>query len=145
VKRPCVGIDRDSRLEGSPVLLSRTFINEFDVILRPSVDKWWFGVKGFELQKPHKFTKQSKNAAVIYALIKMPEEVWLPDEDTDVPAKNQDRIPPELEEYRDVFDHEKAGTLPRTKASDHAIELEEGKTPPYGPIYPLSQTELKEL
>ncbi|OQE16552.1 hypothetical protein PENFLA_c027G03970 [Penicillium flavigenum] len=144
-KRACIGIDRDSRLEGSPILLSRTFINEFDVILRPSVDKWWFGVKSFELQNPHKFAKQSRNAAVIYALIKMPEEVWLPDENIGASKLDRDRIPPELEAYLDVFDHEKSGTLPRTKVSDHAIELEEGKAPPFGPIYPLSRTELREL
>ncbi|KAJ6163531.1 hypothetical protein N7497_003510 [Penicillium chrysogenum] len=33
VKRPYIGIDRDLRLEGSPILLLRTFINKFDVIL----------------------------------------------------------------------------------------------------------------
>ncbi|KAJ6183808.1 hypothetical protein N7519_005109, partial [Penicillium mononematosum] len=39
VKRAYIGIDRDLRLEGSPILLSRTFINKFDVILYPSVNK----------------------------------------------------------------------------------------------------------
>ncbi|KAL2695022.1 hypothetical protein AAEP93_005845, partial [Penicillium crustosum] len=75
----------------------------------------------------------------------MPEQVWLPDEDTTDSTTDLSRVPPELEGYLDVFDHEKASTLPISKASDHAIEIEEGKTPPYGPIYPLSRTELKEL
>ncbi|KAJ5209446.1 hypothetical protein N7449_003825, partial [Penicillium cf. viridicatum] len=39
IKRPYIGIDRDPRLEGSLILLSRTFINKFNVILRPSVNK----------------------------------------------------------------------------------------------------------
>lgn len=145
MKRPCIGVDRDLRLGGSPVLLSRIFINEFDIILRPSVDKWWFGIKTFELMKPHRFAKVLWNMAVIYVLVKLPEEIWLPDEDGNHLYLDANRIPPELEKYRDVFDHERAGTLPRTKLSDHVIELEEGKTPPYGPIYPLSRTELKEL
>ena len=75
----------------------------------------------------------------------MLEEVQLPDKYIGESKLDRDRIPPELEEYLDIFDHEKAGTLPRTKTSDHVIELEEGKTLPYGPIYPLSRIELKEL
>ena len=94
---------------------------------------------------PHKFVKISQNTAIIYALVKMPEEIWLLDEDGNHPYLNVSKILPELEAYLDVFDHEKAGTLPRTKLSDHAIKTKEGKTPPYRPIYPLSRTELKEL
>ena len=44
----------------------------------------------------------------------------------------------------DVFSTEKAGLLPAHKASDHAIDLD-GKDPPYGPLYNLSNTELKVL
>ena len=145
IKRPCIGIDRDPRTEGSPVLLSRTFLNEFDITLHPRVNHWWFGTKSFDLVNPHRFAKLSRNSATIYALVKMPEQVWLPDEDTTDSTTDLSRVPPELEGYLDVFDHEKASTLPISKASDHAIEIEEGKTPPYGPIYPLSRTELKEL
>ena len=75
----------------------------------------------------------------------MPEQVWLPDKDTTDSTTDLSRVPPELEGYLDIFDHEKASTLPISKASDHAIEIKEGKTPLYGPIYPLSRTKLKEL
>ncbi|CAP79987.1 Pc12g03600 [Penicillium rubens Wisconsin 54-1255] len=134
IKRPYIGIDRDSRLEGSPVLLLKTFINKFDVILRPVSINSSSELKGSNFRN---------NVAIIYALIKILEEVYLPDKDTDVPAKNYDRIPPKLEEYRDIFDYKKAGTLPRIKASDYTIELKEGKTLPYGPIYPLYKRSLK--
>ena len=111
MKRPYVGIERDLYLEGSPVLLSRTFINEFDIILRPSIDHWWFGVKAFKLMNPYKFTKTSRNAAIIYTLVKMLEEIWLLDEDGNHPYLNVSEILPELEVYLDIFDHKKAGTL----------------------------------
>ena len=50
----------------------------------------------------------------------------------------------EYTSYIDVFSTKKAGLLPTHKASDHAIDLD-GKDPPYGPLYNLSNTELKVL
>jgi hypothetical protein len=141
-KRPCIGIDRDPT--GSPILLSRTTLDEFDIILRLRTSEWWFGANKFELLNPYQFAKKVRNKAYIYALVKMLEHVWLPGEDQDQEISEHD-IPSELEAYRDVFDHERAGTLPRNKTTDHAIDLEEGTTAPYGPIYPLSRKELKEL
>lgn len=57
-------------------------------------------------------------------------------------------IPPLPEEYRDwahVFDVDKAGKPAEEGARVHPIDLEEGKTPPWGPIYPLAEKELEEL
>ena len=56
-----------------------------------------------------------------------------------------EQIPKELLEFADIFSNKKAGTLPILKEGDHAIKIEEGKEPPYGPLYNLSQTELAEL
>ena len=53
-------------------------------------------------------------------------------------------IPPEYEEYQDVFSEEAANQPPENGPNDHAIKLEGGE-PPYGPIYKLSATELKVL
>lgn len=50
---------------------------------------------------------------------------------------------PEL--YRDdadVFSEQGAAQLPEHGPADISIELEEGKSPPFGPLYPLSQAEL---
>ena len=35
--------------------------------------------------------------------------------------------------------------LPLHSAYDHAIDLKDNRTPPWGPIYPLNETELEEL
>ena len=59
-------------------------------------------------------------------------------------ASDLQAIPPEYTSYMDIFSTEKAGLLPTHKASDHAIDLD-GKDPPYGPLYNLSNTELKVL
>ena len=44
-----------------------------------------------------------------------------------------------------MFDVKEAGQVPDHKASDHAIDLLPDTAPPYGPIYPLAQDELREL
>ena len=56
------------------------------------------------------------------------------------------KIPEEYSDFTDVFSEEKALVLPeRTESNQHAIELEEGKQPPYGPIYSLGPVELETL
>ena len=40
---------------------------------------------------------------------------------------------------------EMSEVLPEHSAYDHAIDLKEGTTPPWGPIYPLNETKLEEL
>ena len=50
-------------------------------------------------------------------------------------------IPEQYHSYTDVFDKREADKLPPHRPFDHRIPLVEGKTPPFGPIYSLSQTE----
>ncbi|SOV08098.1 uncharacterized protein UDID_17285 [Ustilago sp. UG-2017a] len=56
-----------------------------------------------------------------------------------------DIIPQEYHQYLDVFSRVKANKLPPHRTYDHQIPLEEGKSPPFGPIYSLSEHELKTL
>lgn len=55
------------------------------------------------------------------------------------------KLPPELQDFLSIFRTKQAGILPRHKSTDHAINILEGKSPPYGPIYPLSPAELRKL
>ena len=56
------------------------------------------------------------------------------------------KILEEYSDFTDVFSEEKALVLPeQTESNQHAIELEEGKQPPYGPIYSLGPVELETL
>ena len=45
----------------------------------------------------------------------------------------------------DIFSEENIHALPEHSKYDHKIELEPGMTPPLGPIYPLSESELRVL
>ena len=55
-------------------------------------------------------------------------------------------VPAEYSNYSNVFLAENAAELPEnTGMNEHAIELEEGKQPPFGPIYSLGPVELETL
>ncbi|SYW81988.1 uncharacterized protein UHO2_00473 [Ustilago hordei] len=54
-------------------------------------------------------------------------------------------IPPEYHQYLDIFSKTEANKLLLHCTYDHQIPLEEGKSPPFRPIYSLSEHELKTL
>ena len=56
-----------------------------------------------------------------------------------------DRVPPEFRQYINAMGKEMADALPEHRPYDCKIELKEGSTAPWGPIYPLSETELQAL
>ena len=49
-----------------------------------------------------------------------------------------DRVPERFREFIPIMTTEAASILPKHGPYDHAIELKEGTTPPWGPIYPLN-------
>ncbi|KAG6815275.1 hypothetical protein H0H93_010365, partial [Arthromyces matolae] len=70
-----------------------------------------------------------------------------------IPSKEADKeedllkkiIPPEYQEFSDVFSEGSAKELPPHRSYDHKIDLEEGTKPPFGKVYNMSEVELKAL
>jgi len=60
-------------------------------------------------------------------------------EDTD------EQVPPEFRQFMGIMSKEAADTLPEHRQYACKIDLKEGSTPPWGPIYPLSESELQAL
>ena len=54
-------------------------------------------------------------------------------------------LPLEYYDYLSVFSQNEADKLPSYRPCDHKIELQPGKEPSYGPLYNMSQDELKVL
>src|SRR5258705_1164441 len=54
-------------------------------------------------------------------------------------------VPPEYHDYSSVFSEEEARTLHRRRYVDHAIPVIDGGKPPFGRMYSMSDTDLKEL
>ena len=62
-----------------------------------------------------------------------------------ISVKDSIGLPSEYSEYARVFSPEEANKLPEHTKDDHHIILEEDKSPPHGPIYPLGEPELEVL
>jgi hypothetical protein len=73
------------------------------------------------------------------------EPLLLPDDDDATSADPLKFVPSQYHEFADVFSKAAALSLPPTRPFDHAIELEEGAAPGYGPIYSLSEPERSSL
>ena len=56
-----------------------------------------------------------------------------------------DRVPREYEEFIPIMTTEASQELPKHSTYDHAIDFKDNSTPPWGPIYPLNETESAEL
>lgn len=56
-----------------------------------------------------------------------------------------EQLPSQYMEYADVFAKGEADILPSHCSYDHSIQVEEGTTPPFGPIYSMPETELTVL
>ena len=54
-------------------------------------------------------------------------------------------VPEEYHDFANVFSEVKANKLPPHRPYNLNINIEEGSTPPLGPIYSLSETELEAL
>lgn len=52
-------------------------------------------------------------------------------------------LPKEYHKWKKLFEEDEGFSLPKQQPWDHKIELEPGKEPPWGPLYPLSAEELK--
>lgn len=55
------------------------------------------------------------------------------------------KVPSEYHDLLPLFTKKEADKLPPHRYVDHAIELEEGKKPPFGPLYNMSNLELQAL
>lgn len=55
------------------------------------------------------------------------------------------KLPSQYAEFKNVFDQNEADVLSEHGPYNHAIEIEESKEPPFGPVYNMSITELNAL
>ena len=136
--RPYLAIDRD--LDDSQVLLGITALNELKVFIDCENSQWQYKLEksDIRLESYQRFRKRAKNA-IVYALVDI--NYLIPSDISSL----IDKLPDSLKDYSDVFLAQNAEKLAPYRDIDLAIELQPGKEPPYGPIYPLSPRELETL
>ena len=85
-----------------------------------------------------------RQPGVNFGLLSLQDAQQMVEQAEATPTKESD-IPEEYHEFTKVFSKEEADKLPPHREYDHRIPVEEGKTPPFGPIYQLSPVELEVL
>lgn len=135
--RPYLAIDRDPG--DSQVLLGITALNDLKILIDCDTYQWQYKLDktNIRLDTYKRFQKRTKNAN-IYALIEVNSLISSKPEITG-------KLPESLSNFSDVFFANNAKKLAPHRDIDLAIEIQPDKQPPYGPIYPLSQTELAAL
>jgi hypothetical protein len=156
----CSAVKRKTSL---PILIGMPGLNAQRIIIDTGTYRWHFGAHqgNLDLLTPHQFARCLRKTARVFALVAFPKATELNKEGNDEPLPpirvtepintplthqgNVTDLPPEFQDFLDLCSADKAKTLPSRKETDHAIDLQPGTSPPYGPIYPLSRVELKEL
>jgi hypothetical protein len=142
--RPYLAVDRDQG--DSQVLLGMPALTELKIVVDCEAYRWEYKAENItvRLDSHQRFQKHTKGAK-IYALV---EVNHLLRQGTDKVTEHTilaNQLPECLAYYTDVFSDANAKKLAPNRDIDLAIELQPGKEPPYGPIYPLSPRELAAL
>jgi hypothetical protein len=139
--RPYLAIDRDPG--DSKILLGMTALTELKILVDCETSQWQYKLDkaSVRIDNYQRFKKHAQNA-VVYALIEI-NHLLQPNQPN--PTVSTTLLPQSIQYFQDVFSASNAGKLAPHRDIDLAIELQPGKEPPYGPIYPLSQTELAAL
>ena len=135
--RPYLAIDRDPG--DSQILLGMTTLTELKILIDCQTYQWQYKLDktSIRIDSFQRFQKRTRGAKV-YALVEVNHLISLG-------VTLTSELPQILRKYLDVFSANNAKKLAPHRDIDLAIELQSGKEPPYGPIYPLSQTELAAL
>jgi RNase H-like domain found in reverse transcriptase/Reverse transcriptase (RNA-dependent DNA polymerase)/Integrase zinc binding domain/Chromo (CHRromatin Organisation MOdifier) domain/Integrase core domain len=142
--RPFLAVEREP--DEAPLLIGKPDLQQIgvDIHLRPEGVKWQYSLhkvnKPFvKVESEKKFKKRLRKSPKIYALVATNHLIQST-------TKGPDELDPRLKDYLDVFSPANAEKLPPNRPEvDIAIELQEGKHAPYGPLYPLSAAELEVL
>ena len=141
VARESIGVFYAMDIEGPPVILGRPWRRQQAVIVDSATDQWRYGEAStaIRIREPQSFVKDLKGAVRVYALF-LASSTTTPAERAAGPE-----LPKEFAAFADVFASDAQAKPQRPTGAEHAIELEEGKKPPFQPLYNLSNKELEVL
>jgi hypothetical protein len=144
--RPYLAVNRDQG--DSQVLLGMPALTELKMLVDCETYQWQYKLEktDIRIETYKRFQKRSKGAK-IYALIEVNQLLRHSSIASKLPELTAiaTELPGCLVSFPDVFSDTNARRLAPNRDIDLAIELQPGKEPPYGPIYPLSPRELAAL
>jgi len=137
------------------VILGLAWLDYVNLDIQWPERKWFYrdSTAAVEELSADDFTKSLEKETMVYVFYGAPMESEKPKQR---PACNSQEVaiysvgieltlPSKYREYEDVFSKEECEIVPEGAGVTHAIDLEEGTKPPYGPIYALSERELRIL
>jgi len=143
------GVQRETRdvfyamdTVGPPILLGRPWQKKQGIVMDMSDDRWRYGVgtESISLRSAAEFVGDTADATHVYAVICSAAGA------TQAPSTGGEYdLPPELRDFESVFDYKDIANLPQPVGAEHPIVLEDGKRPPFRPLYNMSHTELGTL
>ena len=127
--------------EGLDVILGMSMLIDNSIILDPAAASWRFNVNSFKLtiEGSKNFAKSLQKKSAVFALICA---------DVDEPAQDNIqvlKVSKQVKNFKPTFDDKMAEILADDKGAHHAIDLIEGKEPPFMFLYNLFQKKLTEL
>ena len=121
-------------MPGAPILLGRPWRRQQAIIVYSQTDDWRYGSASTAVRV--------LDAEGFYKLLKTEPQVFA----VSASAISENPLPEEVKDFVDMFTDEKdVAKLKRVDSAEHAISLQEGKRPPFRPLYNLSGSELKLL
>lgn len=129
------------------VILGYPWLAAVDPLLGFRAGVWWHAkvAPGIDVANAEEFYRETEGQGVYCVVVResaLHRRIGVVSASTERPANG---VPQEYQDYADVFDASAAGILPEHHPMEHRIELEPGAEPPWGPIYPLGEPELKTL
>ena len=139
--RQCTTLFYAVEFVGPDVIFGMPMLAKQGITVDPQTASWRFKVNpsNLEVEDPKQFAKSLVGKKQVFALIC----AGVAQAEGKEPVT--DEVPKEVDDFQDVFDNSKASILPQQGRGDHAIDIVEGKEPPFMPLYNLSQTEQTEL
>ncbi|GAB7336849.1 hypothetical protein MBLNU13_g00019t1 [Cladosporium sp. NU13] len=135
---------------GTEVLLGRHTLRRLGIDIQNGPGTWRYGLRAdeFELvdvEQAEKALRTEGGRAFVVGWVHVTAAGSRPVVRIRTVEAEELTVPGALQEYADVFNNDSAGVLPSHRTTDHVIELQAGKEPPYGPLYNLSARELEVL
>lgn len=143
-----------TQIQGPDIVFGMPVLRQERILVDPTARRYRFGLQesNIELLEPKDLVTELQAGSLAYIVTPTPLTPYREAEgdirlspEVRCGAGTTEVLPEALHGFRDVFSEEAAGILPAHKDSDHAIDIEDGATPPHRPLYNLSQTELHVL
>jgi hypothetical protein len=126
---------------GPNIILLRLSMGLEGIIINTAINSFLYGAVA-EID-PEIFLREiienKEKAFILYlAVVLIDEELDMPILGEDSATEMDQDLPEELYGCEAVFDEQAVKAPPVLKEAKYTIDLEEGRKPPYGPLYPLN-------